>query len=95
MFETLWLSPYDRRRRNTVYAEYEMYVRHAARVLTGIDLAAANEEQLQLILQAVHTLADSIRQLSGEGIFPPARCRAATEAVERIRQAADEKIAVR
>lgn len=84
MFETLWLAPYDRRRRNAAYIEYETSVRHAARILSRVDLKAADAEQRQQMSQGVHALADSIRRLSLEDVFAPGRCAAALKMLERV-----------
>lgn len=94
MFETLWLAPYDRRRRNTAFGEYEISVRHTARMLSAADLAVAGAEQRRQMSQAVHTLAESIGRLSQAGVFPPDRCEAAMNAVEEIMEAVDEKVVI-
>lgn len=94
MFETLWLAPYDRRRRNTVYIEYEVCVRHAVRLLNVIDLSSAGREQREQVSHAARALADSIRRLCAEGIFPTDRCVAAMRTVERILQVVNEETVV-
>lgn len=94
MFETLWLAPYDRRRRSTVYIEYEVCVRHAVRLLNVIDLSSAGREQREQVSHAARALADSIRRLCAEGIFPADRCEAASEVAEEIVRVADNGIAV-
>ncbi|WP_295961402.1 hypothetical protein [uncultured Alistipes sp.] len=86
MFEILWVAPYDRRRGNAAWREFDLTARRAVQLLASTDFAAASPEQFGTVLRTAELLVRCIGRFGQEHLFSPARY---TEALALARRVAD------
>lgn len=94
MFETFWVPPYDRRRRDPVLVDFSNNARHTSLLLSSVDLATASPVQLHEMQVAVTALMHCIGRLGESGLFPAGECDEALAQVRSILDALPAKCGV-
>lgn len=79
MFETLWVAPYDRRRRDVVWREFDRCARKAVAVLSVSDLDALPDGRAAELGRTMELFLRSVERVDEACLFPgmPARLAAA------------------
>ena len=93
MFETFWMAPYDPRRSHPALAGFERRARCVSVLLGKTDFVSVSGAQGDEVVKAVSDLEESVRQVSGTGLFPQTDCVEALEWVRRISDALAERCA--
>ena len=75
MFETLWVAPYDRRRHDAVWCEFDRCARKAVTLLSVSDLDALAGPRAAELGRTVELFLRSVERVGEAGLFPgmPAR----------------------
>lgn len=87
MFDTLWLSPYDRRRQEGAFVHFERCARRMAMELRSLNAAEMSENKTENIGRVAAELAGSVERLRSEGVVSPEIGILASEQVRKLIEA--------
>lgn len=87
VFETLWVAPYDRRRLNAAWCEYDRCARRAVTLLSVTDLDAPLGETAANLSRTMEMFLLSVLRIDQDGLFPDQTSR---KAVAQARAVCEE-----
>lgn len=90
MFETLWVAPYDRRRHDVVWCEFDRCARRAVALLSVSDLDTLAGERAAELGRTMDMFLRSVERVARASLFPGT---AGADAVMQARAVCDEVFA--